>query len=422
MNIIPRFILQVTGFFGAGGCASGLLLRASLTSVLADARWGARLQLGPLLPPAVRCDGARIQQPRVFLSVLDPRRRKKTREALCVKMKPGWCLCLALLFTSSNPSSQSGEKLRSDTRRGLRHEPAVRSHALQEPGVQRLHAGLLSRPPLRPEDDAPGLDGLSPVRLEMGPGESASARAREGGRSGFRGASHTKDKYPPGGGFPRNGKRHGHQLEHRRHGRRDKMHEKGLGSLMKGVGRLDFNPYTLSPNHDAATPAAVPSPTSRIPVATATNEHPPTLPPAATKPQAGHGRGQGEVSPTLDMAMFDWTDYEDMRPVENWPSTKKKDKRRSKNLSSGNRTVGADVIEPCDHHLDCLSGSCCDLRQHECEAHNRGLNNKCYDDCMCEEGLRCFAKFHRKRRVTRRRGRCVEPETADGDQGDFITV
>lgn len=31
-------------------------------------------------------------------------------------------------------------------------------------------------------------------------------------------------------------------------------------------------------------------------------------------------------------------------------------------------------------------GSCCDLRQHECKPHNRGLNNKCYDDCMCEEG------------------------------------
>lgn len=33
-----------------------------------------------------------------------------------------------------------------------------------------------------------------------------------------------------------------------------------------------------------------------------------------------------------------------------------------------------------------VKGSCCDLRQHECKPHNRGLNNKCYDDCMCEEG------------------------------------
>lgn len=27
--------------------------------------------------------------------------------------------------------------------------------------------------------------------------------------------------------------------------------------------------------------------------------------------------------PTLDMALFDWTDYEDLKP-EVWPSTKKK--------------------------------------------------------------------------------------------------
>lgn len=37
-------------------------------------------------------------------------------------------------------------------------------------------------------------------------------------------------------------------------------------------------------------------------------------------------------------------------------------------------------------------------------------------------GLRCYAKFHRNRRVTRRKGRCVEPETANGDQGSFINV
>ncbi|EMP41520.1 Draxin, partial [Chelonia mydas] len=35
-------------------------------------------------------------------------------------------------------------------------------------------------------------------------------------------------------------------------------------------------------------------------------------------------------------------------------------------------------------------------------------------------GLRCYAKFHRNRRVTRRKGRCVEPESASGDQGSFI--
>uniref|UniRef100_A0ABI8ALM4 Dorsal inhibitory axon guidance protein n=1 Tax=Felis catus TaxID=9685 RepID=A0ABI8ALM4_FELCA len=113
------------------------------------------------------------------------------------------------------------------------------------------------------------------------------------------------------------------------------------------------------------------------------------LPVTSLWPQA-QPRPDGEVMPTLDMALFDWTDYEDLKP-EVWPSAKKK-------------------------------GSCCDLREHLCTPHNRGLNNKCFDDCMCMEGLRCYAKFHRNRRVTRRKGRCVEPETANGDQGSFINV
>lgn len=34
-------------------------------------------------------------------------------------------------------------------------------------------------------------------------------------------------------------------------------------------------------------------------------------------------RQDGDVMPTLDMALFDWTDYEDLKP-EMWPSAKKK--------------------------------------------------------------------------------------------------
>nr|XP_004657696.2 draxin [Jaculus jaculus] len=131
-------------------------------------------------------------------------------------------------------------------------------------------------------------------------------------------------------------------------------------------------------------------------------------------------RSDGEVMPTLDMALFDWTDYEDLKP-EVWPSAKKKDKSRGLFSSDGNETSATEG-EPCNHHQDCLPGTCCDLREHLCTPHNRGLNNKCFDDCMCVEGLRCYAKFHRNRRVTRRKGRCVEPETADSDQGSFINV
>ncbi|NWW74258.1 DRAXI protein, partial [Climacteris rufus] len=148
-------------------------------------------------------------------------------------------------------------------------------------------------------------------------------------------------------------------------------------------------------------------------------EEPPVLPATSPRSQA-RLRHDGDVMPTLDMALFDWTDYEDLKP-EMWPSAKKKEKRRSKSPSSGNETVTAEG-EPCDHHLDCLPGSCCDLREHLCKPHNRGLNNKCYDDCMCTEGLRCYAKFHRHRRVTRRKGRCVEPASANGEQGSFINV
>uniref|UniRef100_M3YM12 Uncharacterized protein n=1 Tax=Mustela putorius furo TaxID=9669 RepID=M3YM12_MUSPF len=59
--------------------------------------------------------------------------------------------------------------------------------------------------------------------------------------------------------------------------------------------------------------------------------------------------------PTLDMALFDWTDYEDLKP-EVWPSAKKKEKHRGKFSSDGNETSPAEG-EPCDHHQDCLPGT-----------------------------------------------------------------
>ncbi|XP_030634473.1 draxin [Chanos chanos] len=352
-------------------------------------------------------------------------------------------LVLALLLTSLAQLSQSTELQTTHVKRGLTHSSVGAGNTLQELGAQhgnhrrrqgprnsKASAGLLSSRPQQPvsgpEDDSLGLEGLSPVRLEFGPGD----RDREGGRGGLRSPSHMRENYSPGGEFLRKGRGHGHghQSEHRRHGgRRDKVRSKGflsepeLGSLSKDL--FEEHSPTSTPSFSPAPPTESPSPNPQILVTTAMSEHPPTLHSASTKPQkSGRGRIQGEVLPTLDMTLFDWTDYEDMKPVDTWPSSKKKDKRRSKNMSSGNSTAEGDGSEPCDHHLDCLPGSCCDLRQHECKPHNRGLNNKCYDDCMCEEGLRCYAKFHRKRRVTRRRGRCVEPESVSSDQGAFITV
>ncbi|KAL6080920.1 hypothetical protein STEG23_010114, partial [Scotinomys teguina] len=88
--------------------------------------------------------------------------------------------------------------------------------------------------------------------------------------------------------------------------------------------------------------------------ATPTTEESQILPVTSLRPQV-QPRSDGDVMPTLDMALFDWTDYEDLKP-EVWPSAKKK-------------------------------GTCCDLREHLCTPHNRGLNNKCFDDCMCMEDI-----------------------------------
>ncbi|XP_014022093.1 draxin-B isoform X1 [Salmo salar] len=353
-------------------------------------------------------------------------------------MASSWCLPLALLV-SNLAVSHSAEPSSTHAKRRLAQPSPGNGNALQYPeqgfqshghgnvrerggrhGGQGAHsakantgAGLLSRSPLHPaarhEDDGTGLDGLSPVRLEMGPG----GRERENGRGGFRNPSHARENHPLG---PHKGKAqgHGHHFDHRRHGgRRDKgRHTKGF-----------FPEPELDSSLKEGSVSSTIFGSGSSAVTTVMSEHPPMLPPASTKPKkSGRGKVQGEVMPTLDMTLFDWTDYEDMKPVDAWPSSRKKDKRRSKNLSSGNVTVDSDAIEPCDHHLDCLPGSCCDLRQHECKLHNRGLNNKCYDDCMCEEGFRCYAKFHRKLHVTRRRGRCVVPESANRDQGAFITV
>ncbi|XP_066493450.1 draxin [Tiliqua scincoides] len=209
--------------------------------------------------------------------------------------------------------------------------------------------------------------------------------------------------------------------EHRRHNRRDRLKQhQGKGSdpghsaLYKKPDHFEAQFQTL-PAEGSSTGLA---PTFLLLSTLKTStEEPPAL--QATSPQLWERvRHDREVAPTLDMMLFDWTDYEDLRP-DMWPSARRKDKRRSKN--SGNETTPTEG-EPCDHHLDCLPGCCCDLREHLCKPHNRGLNNKCYDDCMCTEGLRCYAKFHRNRRVTRRKGRCVEPESTDGDQGSFINV
>ncbi|EQB79044.1 draxin-like isoform 2 [Camelus ferus] len=181
--------------------------------------------------------------------------------------------------------------------------------------------------------------------------------------------------------------------EHKRRKERLKLHRgralvRGPSSLMKKVEVSEDQAPDATMEESSTSLAPTILYLTTFEAAPATEESL-ILPVTSLWPQA-QPRPDGEVMPTLDMALFDWTDYEDLKPKV-WPSTKKK-------------------------------GTCCDLREHLCTPHNRGLNNKCFDDCMCVEGLRCYAKFHRNRRVTRRKGRCVEPETANGDQGSFINV
>ncbi|XP_004482594.1 draxin isoform X2 [Dasypus novemcinctus] len=211
--------------------------------------------------------------------------------------------------------------------------------------------------------------------------------------------------------------------EHKRRRDRLKLHRgqalvRGPSSLMRKAELAEEQApdAALEESSTSLAPTLLFLATSEVAPAT---EESPVLPVTSLRPQV-QPRPDGEVMPTLDMALFDWTDYEDLKP-EVWPSAKKKERHRSKPSSGGNETAPAEG-EPCHHHQDCLPGTCCDLRERLCTPHNRGLNNKCFDDCMCAEGLRCYAKFHRNRRVTRRKGRCVEPETANDEQGSFINV
>ncbi|KAM9299602.1 draxin [Gastrophryne carolinensis] len=211
-----------------------------------------------------------------------------------------------------------------------------------------------------------------------------------------------------------------HNKEQRRANQKERVkHHRGRGFEAEPSGLLkedlSFREPTR-PSHaemSSSASSAATAPSLGTVKAGFNHEHPTAM--METPRRAKSGRKGGEVMPTLDMTLFDWTDYEDLKP-DAWPSAK-----RGKQKEKLNATSLAEE-EPCDHHLDCLPGSCCDLREHLCKPHNRGLNNKCYDDCMCTEGLRCYSKFHRNQRVTRKKGRCVDPETANKDQGSFISI
>uniref|UniRef100_A0A3B3DK52 Dorsal inhibitory axon guidance protein n=1 Tax=Oryzias melastigma TaxID=30732 RepID=A0A3B3DK52_ORYME len=257
-------------------------------------------------------------------------------------------LLLVVLFAVVSHGAEPGAPY--GRRRKVQSSPGA-SNALQPPAqslsysedrggpprARPAEAGGLShrsRHPLaRPEDDGTGLEGLSPVRVEAGPSRE---RARSHAPFGIRENQLLGTRKGAGPGFG-NGRELTSELW-KPGGRRDKRrHRKGFlpeSELSSEVGARDRNPpssssFTSSPSLGLTPPDEPPSPIISVSgsstVTTATNEHPPTLLPASSKPQkSGRGKGQGEVMPTLDMALFDWTDYEDMKPADSWPSSKKK--------------------------------------------------------------------------------------------------
>lgn len=158
-------------------------------------------------------------------------------------MALSWSLLLAFLFAtlvlshSAEPGAPHGKRRQAQTSAGggntLQHPlQGLQGHRYsRERGGQGARgakggAGLLSHRPLhplaRPEDDGTGLESLSPVRLEMGPG-----RDRDRPRMSMKSPQQARDNDLLGtrkGRGNGHGNGHGHHFEHRRQGSR---HEKG---------------------------------------------------------------------------------------------------------------------------------------------------------------------------------------------------
>lgn len=179
--------------------------------------------------------------------------------ALCSKMvASGRCLLFTLFLITLSHISHSSEVPSENARWSQIRSSTTSTDSMRDPETgltfgshRRRHwsredqdsAGPFSRRPVvQPEDDGPSLEGLSPVRLEMGPG----SRMKAGGRDEGRGPAHMqRGSPPPEGEFTRKGRRQGHLAEHRKHGgRKDKGRPKGKRSrpysLKKITCRIDL--------------------------------------------------------------------------------------------------------------------------------------------------------------------------------------
>ncbi|KAL7859916.1 hypothetical protein SRHO_G00150630 [Serrasalmus rhombeus] len=260
-----------------------------------------------------------------------------------------------------------------------------------------LNAVQLSDRPCRvviqTQYDRPELEGLSPVRVEMGPGDK---RKRAGQRKrhfpGLGCSEHEVKNVSPDSEIMPNSKSHQSSVirefgRHRTKALNGREPELAINewkvSVEQSLRKPNFSPMLTETN----------SGTSMSSTSSLTTEEHSTQSPLSNKPQGGNDLAKNAVS-ILGMTLSDRADYEAMKPAETQQPSKKKGRQYTKRSSSEKKTMTSKEAVSCDHHLDCVPGSCCNLRKHTCDPHNRGLNNKCYDDCMCEEGLRCFSKFH----------------------------
>lgn len=155
-------------------------------------------------------------------------------------LAPGLCQLFILLLITLSHTSHSSE-ISSDSFKQSLTTSTITSKEDPEMGLpggrqQRRHwsckerdsSGLFSQRHMdRLQDDGTSMESLSPVRLEMGPGDGMKAEVH----GEVRASAHMRQgSHPAEGEFNRKGRRHGHRLlaEHRKHGgKKDKGRGKG---------------------------------------------------------------------------------------------------------------------------------------------------------------------------------------------------
>ncbi|KAG2459262.1 ATRAP protein, partial [Polypterus senegalus] len=227
---------------------------------------------------------------------------------------------------SSSQQVSSGNSLQSFQNPDLWHHPLQSSHRRRQgvsPTTGRKDKSQAGMPPTgtkqlsRLDDDAAGLESLSHGHQERRP--AGLQDGSEGVFMGFGIPFHDSDNHAPG-----SGRKH---KEHKKHGRKDKnKHSKGRYT------EPEFSPLNKEVEVFGAIPSRHPNVEEEVPSMTTSSSSPSSNQVTATvseeplamssaapqtqRPSETRVRPDGEVMPTLDMALFDWTDYEDLKPDE----------------------------------------------------------------------------------------------------------